>query len=200
MLVAVTMFFGVFSVSAKATTVMVYPPVNCIGPSCFTSNDNGEHDTAAFSQLSGLNLLYKAESSDAEPLSGTPQAEGGLFNDSYSTEFLALADDEFVGAEITYGGGPSIDCSVDCFLVVKGGSNEPSRYLFNLALDPYNWDGVMKLALSGFWQNGVRGSDGSGSISHVAIYGVSPVPVPAAFWLFGTALIGFIGYSRRISA
>lgn len=26
---------------------------------------------------------------------------------------------------------------------------------------------------------------------------LSPVPVPAAFWLFGTALIGFIGMSRR---
>lgn len=26
---------------------------------------------------------------------------------------------------------------------------------------------------------------------------VSPVPVPAAFWLFGSALIGFIGFSRR---
>lgn len=26
---------------------------------------------------------------------------------------------------------------------------------------------------------------------------VSPVPVPAAFWLFGTALVGFIGMSRR---
>jgi hypothetical protein len=26
---------------------------------------------------------------------------------------------------------------------------------------------------------------------------VSPVPVPAAFWLFGTALIGFVGISRR---
>ena len=26
---------------------------------------------------------------------------------------------------------------------------------------------------------------------------VSPVPVPAAFWLFGTALIGFVGMSRR---
>ena len=25
---------------------------------------------------------------------------------------------------------------------------------------------------------------------------ISPVPVPAAFWLFGTALIGFIGVSR----
>ena len=28
---------------------------------------------------------------------------------------------------------------------------------------------------------------------------VSPVPVPAAFWLFGTALIGFVGMSRRTS-
>ena len=26
---------------------------------------------------------------------------------------------------------------------------------------------------------------------------MSAVPVPAAFWLFGTALIGFIGFSRR---
>jgi hypothetical protein len=34
--------------------------------------------------------------------------------------------------------------------------------------------------------------------SHWTEYGsVSAVPVPAAFWLFGTALIGFIGVSRR---
>jgi hypothetical protein len=34
--------------------------------------------------------------------------------------------------------------------------------------------------------------------SHWAEYGaVSAVPVPAAAWLFGTALIGFIGFSRR---
>ena len=25
----------------------------------------------------------------------------------------------------------------------------------------------------------------------------NPIPVPAAFWLFGTALIGFVGFSRR---
>jgi hypothetical protein len=29
--------------------------------------------------------------------------------------------------------------------------------------------------------------------------GVSAVPVPAAIWLFGTALIGFVGMSRRTS-
>jgi hypothetical protein len=34
--------------------------------------------------------------------------------------------------------------------------------------------------------------------SHWTEYGpVSAVPVPAAAWLFGTALIGFIGFSRR---
>ena len=33
----------------------------------------------------------------------------------------------------------------------------------------------------------------------VASLDVSAVPVPAAFWLFGTALVGFIGYSRRRS-
>ena len=26
---------------------------------------------------------------------------------------------------------------------------------------------------------------------------IPPIPVPAAFWLFGTALIGFVGFSRR---
>jgi hypothetical protein len=37
------------------------------------------------------------------------------------------------------------------------------------------------------------------NLSHFSIYtsGISPVPVPAAIWLFGTALIGFIGMSRR---
>jgi hypothetical protein len=40
--------------------------------------------------------------------------------------------------------------------------------------------------------------DGKG-LSHLTFYdsAPSPVPVPAAFWLFGTALIGFIGVSRR---
>ena len=28
-------------------------------------------------------------------------------------------------------------------------------------------------------------------------YGVSPVPVPAAAWLFGSALLGFFGFSKR---
>jgi hypothetical protein len=39
-------------------------------------------------------------------------------------------------------------------------------------------------------------SFGEASASFVT---VSAIPVPAAFWLFGTALIGFVGFSRRRS-
>jgi hypothetical protein len=30
--------------------------------------------------------------------------------------------------------------------------------------------------------------------------GVNPVPVPAAIWLFGTGLIGLVGFSKRRKA
>lgn len=43
--------------------------------------------------------------------------------------------------------------------------------------------------------NNVTGADSGWFATSV----LPPVPVPAAFWLFGTALIGFIGYSRRRS-
>ena len=40
---------------------------------------------------------------------------------------------------------------------------------------------------------------GKRSVIHydLKLASISAVPVPAAFWLFGTALIGFIGFSRR---
>jgi hypothetical protein len=49
---------------------------------------------------------------------------------------------------------------------------------------------------SGSWTTSALGDK---NLSHFSIYtsGISPVPVPAAIWLFGTALIGFIGMSRR---
>jgi len=46
---------------------------------------------------------------------------------------------------------------------------------------------------SGEWS-----TPGGQGLSHLTFYdSISEIPVPAAFWLFGTALIGFIGFSRR---
>jgi len=168
-------------------------------------------------ELDGLSELYKVKSFDDPDLSirSTPARESGTLQNSYATAFdFVLNDigDGYTGATISHSGGFAADCSVDCFLVVTGGKNNPAAYLFNLALgwDPNStlgdgngwavnngtpsWNGLRDLSLANFW-NGENGS-----IGYIAIYGkvtASAVPVPATLWLFSTALLGFIGLSRR---
>jgi len=43
-------------------------------------------------------------------------------------------------------------------------------------------------------------ADGCGDQYSIDDFSVAAVPVPAAVWLFGTALIGFIGFSKRRKA
>ena len=149
--------------------------------------------------------LYKADYDDGNG------KEVGPLASSYSTAFGKVSGD-VENATITYDGGSSVDCTSlanPCFVLIKGG-HSPYAYLFNLALgwdsdttvvDGHgwssnairtpSWNGIMGLDLRNFGDNQL------GSISHVALYGnISAVPVPAAFWLFGTALLGFIGLSR----
>ena len=64
--------------------------------------------------------------------------------------------------------------------------------------------GITTKENSPFADDWVTPSDTSGAIDF--LFGttqlnlnVNPVPVPAAFWLFGTALLGFVGMSRRTS-
>jgi len=84
--------------------------------------------------------------------------------------------------------------------------------------DPFTWSldldslGILDQVANGFWIQLGFGSEyrytygdkkgllRNGQNTHEflsASLNVSPIPVPAAFWLFGTALIGFIGMSRR---
>jgi hypothetical protein len=78
--------------------------------------------------------------------------------------------------------------------------------LVQAPLDPQYWDcdnppGTMVSCDLGIVQTFRSGADGwntQGSYpSGFFLYKPSPVPVPAAVWLFGTALIGFVGMSRR---
>jgi hypothetical protein len=45
--------------------------------------------------------------------------------------------------------------------------------------------------------NGIISLGGIDQLKQTEISGLTVVPVPAAIWLFGTALIGFVGMSRR---
>lgn len=175
-----------------------------------TGNDALLSDTAFGSILGDSMLMYKAESADDTAPGNTPAAEAGLLRNSYETSFifdLLDVSDGYSGATISHSGGPAVDCSHDCFLVIKDGDHNPAAYLFNLALGwdplganggqptkegPSSWDGIMDLRLANFW------NDVGGSVSYVAIYGkeISAVPLPTAAWLFSAALLGFIGLSR----
>ena len=181
---AITLFIitAFLSLSAQAVTI---DPANC-GTSliCYTTTDNSNLNTSAEIETAfgvsfdpDLTLYYKANQDGS--------AGDGSFLSSYSTTFSNPPSDP-ADADITYGTGASISCP-DCYLLVKDGSQTIAQYLIGLG----SWNGTDTLELENFWPS-------NGAISNVAIWGnVSPVPVPAAVWLFGTALIGFIGMSRR---
>lgn len=196
-------FFAAFSLNAQAVYVadglIIDGTLNGAGDDCLNnplactlSDVNGGNDTALWPFLG--TLAYKA---NYDPKAGEA-AEEGTLTGSYNTTFFADDGTETATggdpsfASISYVGGDKVDCSADCWLVVKDGNHSPARYLFDLAM--LGWDGMQELDLENFWNSG------GGAISHVAIFAdVSPIPVPAAVWLFGTALLGFIGFSRRTS-
>lgn len=144
---------------------------------------------AAFgTTFTGLDLAYKGDAGGTEsgPLAGSY---------SYTITASGAPADGFDSFTITFDGPPAAVCPT-CILIVKDGNNNPSQYLFNLA----DWNGTETISGSGFW------ADDNGAISNIALWqGLSgggtgtgnEVPVPAAAWLFGSALIGLAGVARK---
>jgi len=184
------------SYSSVSQALTVSPDVCTANPThCSTDPDHTSSDVSVFPvELTGLYLLYKFETDNGED--GSASLSGSYSTVDVLTDTITGESDDYVGATVRYdhNGGDIVDCNFPCYLAITDGNHDPGRYLFNLALSgPIGWNGIEDLVLANFWV-------GKGSISNFAIYGTaSPIPVPAAVWLFGTALIGFIGFSRRTS-
>ena len=149
-------------------------------------------------------LLLASTSVQATIFYGEFTTEKGPFQSWYDSSWYLEGPDDATGGTITWTDDELVDtktgCSIFCYLAVKYGAvGDPNQYIF----DKSKWDGIvgrhkghhtkrMDIVLNGSWVDPYRGAK-----SHVATYGV--VPLPAAFWLFGTALIGFVGVSRRRS-
>ena len=72
-----------------------------------------------------------------------------------------------------------------------------SRWSF-LVLNGLNNDGLIDVVLTASTEENVLGSFNSSFENQgLEVQPIPAVPVPAAVWLFGTALIGFVGMSRR---
>lgn len=127
----------------------------------------------------------------------TPQS-ATLVDDQYSfgsaNEFINLFGDTYQAAGNSYNYGDQFERSSAVF-----GGDQDSDNLYNLASvsDEYTSSdgdpesGRAYLHIDYIGASTTRHSDG------VALVRVSIVPVPAAAWLFGSALVGLVGFKRN---
>jgi len=86
--------------------------------------------------------------------------------------------------------------------VTTGGKNDPIEWSIDLGTGGLDLLSLLDNDDDGFWIQLGFGSEykykGWNTPEQLTAYlNVSPVPLPSAVWLFGSALIGFIGMSRR---
>jgi hypothetical protein len=110
--------------------------------------------------------------------------EEGPYASSYETNFFNEPNDP-ADATIAYVEGPIIS-GVPLYLLVKDGVM--GWFLFDLKA--LNWDGIDTIELVDFWL-------GKGAISHVSIYGPTPVPEPTTLLLFGSGLVALALVRRK---
>jgi hypothetical protein len=100
--------------------------------------------------------------------------------------FIEKRDHEYV--EFGFYSYPGANSPIQIDAVEKTGEGSGNGELLlaglNLTLDTIS-----------FWAPGkFDGEDHEFSLQSLSF---SPVPIPAAFWMFGTALVGFVAMSRR---
>jgi hypothetical protein len=183
LLVLTILLVSGYSATSQAALVNIeLTPSDCLITNCWTLDTTANQSAADIEALTGatnLESLYKENVGDG--------FDTGSFATSYKTTFdNSPLDPEDALIELISGMDP-ITCGV-CFLLVKDGDQSPAQYIFDLSAAGM----INSISLKGFWPD-------QGAISHIEILGtsISEVPVPAAIWLFGTALIGFAGMARR---
>ena len=160
-----------------------------------------------FTAISASALTYQTLNPSAPGFNYSPLADGIKFYDGNITpqnpiNIKAVTEDAFglTPGSLTFVSAANVpDTSVSSFtssvgfnyLAVHFGGSELFFY----------WDNAINSFSISNYKNITKGADGNGGgISNYRAYsdGLSEVPLPAAGWLFGSALLGLMGFRRKM--
>jgi hypothetical protein len=152
---------------------------------------NSDYDTNA-SQARNLNDLIYILSYDSDPGIGTAFTSFDPINIPYA--------DHSIGDNTTANGGGTEATTLGGYASLIDDNNvaqnswKPSWFLDSF--DP-TVDGQYEFSLAAFDHNGELART---KMSIIVGDGASAVPAPAAVWLFGTGMIGLVGFGKRRKA
>jgi hypothetical protein len=137
-------------------------------------------------------------------------AMNGIFGADESVIWTVTDKSDQVGTKIvlgpTYGDWTYTGDTISSpFIIALKAGNEYSAYLFKTLGDLVNGDtGTFLISF-------LNGGGETPALSHMSIYTTNsyipdtsifgnPVPLPAALWLFGPALLGFMGLRKKVKS
>ncbi len=178
-----------------------------IAAACLDANTNNDSESALnsgdFFGISTWSLLGKIDNGRSNDLINLDVNSIGNVSGTFSFDSSIWADnDEII---VVLKGGATGEGSVVTEHGKKAKSdnkgNKPANNKGNKPAKGVKWSAyLLEQDISeGFWIFG-HGSKGQlKDLSHLTIYGsgAAVVPVPAAAWLFGSGLIGLMGFARR---
>lgn len=132
------------------------------------SNPNGEQVTLVLTPFGAVNsgsenstpvILAAISEWVGTDTEGYKDDQGGSESGSAQGWYSTTYNSDLSGADIVWEGASNPHITGPTYLLVKGGKQEISWYLFDIS----SWDGVGTISLSGFWP-------GNGSISHVSVF------------------------------
>ena len=195
-------------------TYGVTPTFNCAGggtAAAGTCRDYGNGNYGVYNTATGLymNIFFNTGfveaasvilALDFDDLDLVPDNDPDGFKESVSLSFWDWDGTDFVLNPLD--SDPVANAIKETSVAPNPVNTSPNQVTWELSLaslDAFNTSSVEK---GGFWIQlgfGAKSSFyGKNTPEYLtAALQVSPVPLPTAFWLFGTALLGFIGISRR---
>lgn len=184
---------SILTLLANASTISV---------GALSSNDDGSTDLIVdtLNNREWLRWDVIADLTYAETIAAT--SSGGVYEEY---QIAQLSDFDLFMNALNSGSASGAE-----YLQLLGNANYDNDWTYALVIDPDNTSSVALLymtpsgsfSINRAWKT-VAGIDGTHShsggrdIGYLVYRNVSSVPVPAAAWLFGSALIGLVGIKRK---